>query len=52
MLAPLLLAGAVNVTVADAFAATALTPVGAPGTVPGVTGALGVTEAEPGPQML
>jgi hypothetical protein len=41
--APPLLEGAMKLTVALAFAAVALTPVGAPGTVAGVTAGAGVT---------
>jgi hypothetical protein len=41
--APPLLEGAMKLTVALSFAAVALTPVGAPGTVAGATAGAGVT---------
>ena len=43
---PPLLAGAVQLTTADAFPAVAVTAIGAPGTVLGVTAALGIEASE------
>ena len=51
MALPPLLAGAVQVTVAEALPAVADTPVGAPGTVAGVT-AVEAAEAAPVPAPL
>jgi len=51
MLSPSLFTGAAHVIAAEAFPATATTPVGAPGTVPGVIVAEG-DEAGPVPAAL